>query len=44
MTFTRLIWSFQMLYLVCRPEDLHDPFGQFGPVKDVYLPRDYYTG
>ncbi|KAH1232951.1 Serine/arginine-rich SC35-like splicing factor SCL30A [Glycine max] len=28
----------------CRPEDLHGPFGQFGPLKDVYLPRDYYTG
>ncbi|KAH6777331.1 SC35-like splicing factor 30A [Perilla frutescens var. frutescens] len=28
----------------CRPEDLRRPFGQFGPIKDVYLPRDYYTG
>nr|DAD27630.1 TPA_asm: hypothetical protein HUJ06_029098 [Nelumbo nucifera] len=28
----------------CRPEDLRKPFGQFGPLKDVYLPRDYYTG
>lgn len=28
----------------CRPEDLRGPFGQFGPLKDVYLPRDYYTG
>ncbi|KAK6163759.1 hypothetical protein DH2020_000623 [Rehmannia glutinosa] len=28
----------------CRPEDLRRPFGQFGPVKDIYLPRDYYTG
>ncbi|CAM8916722.1 unnamed protein product [Rhodiola kirilowii] len=28
----------------CRPEDLQRPFGQFGPLKDVYLPRDYYTG
>ncbi|KAL9687747.1 hypothetical protein QQ045_032154 [Rhodiola kirilowii] len=28
----------------CRPEDLRRPFGQFGPLKDVYLPRDYYTG
>ncbi|CAK9156221.1 unnamed protein product [Ilex paraguariensis] len=27
-----------------RTEDLHGPFGEFGPVKDVYLPRDYYTG
>ncbi|WJX11335.1 Arginine/serine-rich splicing factor scl25a transcript I [Trifolium repens] len=32
------------LHKDCRPEDLHDPFGQFGPVKDIYLPRDYYTG
>ncbi|CAA2970333.1 serine arginine-rich SC35-like splicing factor SCL30A [Olea europaea subsp. europaea] len=28
----------------CRPEYLKRQFGQFGPVKDVYLPRDYYTG
>ncbi|XP_047323233.1 serine/arginine-rich SC35-like splicing factor SCL30A [Impatiens glandulifera] len=28
----------------CRIEDLRRPFGQFGPLKDVYLPRDYYTG
>ncbi|CAN6586640.1 unnamed protein product [Malus baccata var. baccata] len=28
----------------CRPEDLRGPFGRFGPLKDVYLPRDYYTG
>ncbi|KAF3638648.1 Serine/arginine-rich SC35-like splicing factor SCL30A [Capsicum annuum] len=28
----------------CRSEDLRRPFGQFGPVKDIYLPRDYYTG
>ncbi|PWA79185.1 serine/arginine-rich SC35-like splicing factor SCL33 [Artemisia annua] len=26
------------------PEDLRGPFGEFGPLKDVYLPRDYYTG
>ncbi|GAU34420.1 hypothetical protein TSUD_393730 [Trifolium subterraneum] len=32
------------LHKDCRPEDLHDPFSQFGPVKDIYLPRDYYTG
>ncbi|GJT18220.1 serine/arginine-rich SC35-like splicing factor SCL33 [Tanacetum coccineum] len=23
----------------CRPEDLRRPFGQFGPLKDIYLPR-----
>ncbi|KAL0338042.1 UNVERIFIED_CONTAM: Serine/arginine-rich SC35-like splicing factor SCL33 [Sesamum calycinum] len=28
----------------CRPEDLREPFGEFGPLKDIYLPRDYYTG
>ncbi|XP_073022156.1 serine/arginine-rich SC35-like splicing factor SCL30A isoform X2 [Primulina eburnea] len=28
----------------CRPEDLRRPFGQFGPLKDIYLPRDYHTG
>ncbi|KAJ9554872.1 hypothetical protein OSB04_009486 [Centaurea solstitialis] len=28
----------------CRPEDLRGPFGEFGPLKDVYLPRDYHTG
>ncbi|KAJ6816109.1 serine/arginine-rich SC35-like splicing factor SCL33 [Iris pallida] len=28
----------------CRPDDLRKPFGQFGPLKDIYLPRDYYTG
>nr|KYP75584.1 35 kDa SR repressor protein [Cajanus cajan] len=27
-----------------RPEDLRRPFGQFGPLKDIYLPKDYYTG
>ncbi|TVU46845.1 hypothetical protein EJB05_06417 [Eragrostis curvula] len=28
----------------CRPEDLRRPFGKFGRVKDIYLPRDYHTG
>ncbi|XP_050369540.1 serine/arginine-rich SC35-like splicing factor SCL30A [Argentina anserina] len=28
----------------CRPDDLRRPFGQFGPVKDIYLPKDYYSG
>jgi len=28
----------------CRPEDLRRPFGHFGPLKDIYLPKDYYTG
>jgi hypothetical protein len=29
---------------ICRPEDLRAPFERFGPVRDIYLPRDYYTG
>ncbi|RLN43331.1 serine/arginine-rich SC35-like splicing factor SCL33 [Panicum miliaceum] len=27
-----------------KPDDLRRPFGKFGRIKDVYLPRDYYTG
>lgn len=27
-----------------RPEDVRIPFERFGPVKDVYLPKDYYSG
>ncbi|CAK9156634.1 unnamed protein product [Ilex paraguariensis] len=30
--------------LNARPEDLRIPFERFGPVKDVYLPKDYYSG
>ncbi|XP_059632637.1 serine/arginine-rich SC35-like splicing factor SCL28 [Cornus florida] len=30
--------------LDARPEDLRNPFERFGPIKDVYLPKDYYTG
>ncbi|MBA0696584.1 hypothetical protein Goari_003126, partial [Gossypium aridum] len=26
------------------PEDLRVPFERYGPVKDVYLPKNYYTG
>ncbi|KAK3446873.1 hypothetical protein EUGRSUZ_A02501 [Eucalyptus grandis] len=32
------------LHRDCRAEDLRGPFGRFGPLKDIYLPRDYYTG
>ncbi|XP_059452952.1 serine/arginine-rich SC35-like splicing factor SCL28 isoform X2 [Corylus avellana] len=32
------------LPLDARPEDLRNPFERFGPVKDVYLPKNYYTG
>ncbi|OWM87483.1 serine/arginine-rich SC35-like splicing factor SCL30 isoform X2 [Punica granatum] len=30
--------------LDCRSEELRVPFERFGPVRDVYLPRDYYSG
>ncbi|XP_062211356.1 serine/arginine-rich SC35-like splicing factor SCL28 isoform X2 [Phragmites australis] len=29
--------------LTARPEDLRVPFEQFGPVKDIYLPRNFHT-
>ncbi|KAL5163530.1 Serine/arginine-rich SC35-like splicing factor SCL28 [Glycine soja] len=32
------------LPLDARPEDLRIPFERYGPVKDVYLPKNYYTG
>ncbi|KAB1214079.1 Serine/arginine-rich splicing factor 33 [Morella rubra] len=32
------------LPLDARPEDLRTPFERYGPVKDVYLPKNYYTG
>ncbi|KAL5541766.1 hypothetical protein UlMin_009476 [Ulmus minor] len=32
------------LPLDARPEDLRIPFERFGPVKDVYIPKNYYTG
>ncbi|XP_042403765.1 serine/arginine-rich SC35-like splicing factor SCL30 [Zingiber officinale] len=30
--------------LNCRPEDLRAQFDRFGPVRDVYLPKNYYSG
>lgn len=39
-----LVEFYSEVYIACRPEDLRAPFGEFGPLKDVYLPRDYYTG
>ncbi|KAL9275057.1 Serine/arginine-rich SC35-like splicing factor SCL30-like protein [Drosera capensis] len=30
--------------LDCRPEELRVPFERFGMVRDVYIPKDYYTG
>ncbi|XP_050218898.1 serine/arginine-rich SC35-like splicing factor SCL28 isoform X2 [Mercurialis annua] len=32
------------LPLDARTEDLRGPFEKYGPVKDVYLPKNYYTG
>ncbi|KAJ6897992.1 serine/arginine-rich SC35-like splicing factor SCL28 [Populus alba x Populus x berolinensis] len=32
------------LPLDARPEDLRGPFEKFGPLKDIYLPKNYYTG
>ncbi|XP_066392795.1 serine/arginine-rich SC35-like splicing factor SCL28 [Miscanthus floridulus] len=29
--------------LTARPEDIRVPFEQFGPIKDVYLPRNFHT-
>uniref|UniRef100_A0A1J3FJQ8 Serine/arginine-rich SC35-like splicing factor SCL28 n=1 Tax=Noccaea caerulescens TaxID=107243 RepID=A0A1J3FJQ8_NOCCA len=31
------------LPLDARPNDLRDSFERFGPLKDIYLPRNYYT-
>ncbi|KAL7253183.1 hypothetical protein ACSBR1_007669 [Camellia fascicularis] len=30
--------------LNCRPEELRVPFERFGVVRDVYIPKNYYTG
>ncbi|XP_062203990.1 serine/arginine-rich SC35-like splicing factor SCL30 [Phragmites australis] len=30
--------------LSVRAEDLRVPFERFGPVRDVYIPKDYYSG
>lgn len=32
------------LPLDARPEDLRRSFEKFGPLKDIYLPKNYYTG
>ncbi|KAB5537430.1 hypothetical protein DKX38_014963 [Salix brachista] len=32
------------LTLDARPEDLRGPFEKFGPLKDIYLPKNYHTG
>lgn len=33
-----------LIVFVFRPNDLRDSFERFGPLKDIYLPRNYYTG
>ncbi|KAM3323807.1 serine/arginine-rich SC35-like splicing factor SCL28 isoform X1 [Capsicum chacoense] len=30
--------------LSSRPDDLRVPFERYGPIKDVYLPKNYHTG
>ncbi|XP_041000556.1 serine/arginine-rich SC35-like splicing factor SCL30 [Juglans microcarpa x Juglans regia] len=30
--------------LDCRPEEIRVPFERFGLVRDVYIPKDYYSG
>lgn len=43
-----MVISFSLICFVTayahRPEDLRIPFERFGPLKDVYLPKNYYTG
>lgn len=43
---TLLIGTIYQLFprFVFRPNDLRDSFERFGPLKDIYLPRNYYTG
>ncbi|KAJ0701723.1 putative RNA recognition motif domain, nucleotide-binding alpha-beta plait domain superfamily [Helianthus annuus] len=36
--------NFLIFNIESGPEDLRRPFGHFGPLKDNYLPRDYYSG
>ena len=31
------------LLLLCRPDEVKEIFTKFGDIKDVYIPRDYYT-
>lgn len=30
--------------LDCRADEIRVPFERFGPVRDVYIPKDYYSG
>lgn len=38
------IYYYKHMRLFCKPEDLRIPFERFGPVKDVYLPKNFYIG
>lgn len=29
--------------LLCRTDEMRELFGKYGPLKDVYLPMDYYS-
>uniref|UniRef100_A0A251VRH3 Putative SC35-like splicing factor 30A n=1 Tax=Helianthus annuus TaxID=4232 RepID=A0A251VRH3_HELAN len=40
----QVFWFGIFVLIVGMPEDLRRPFGHFGPLKDIYLPRDYYSG
>ena len=51
--YSNLIFCFLSLHFknlasgcICtfRPEELRAPFERFGLVRDVYIPKDYYTG
>jgi len=42
--FVLLFYCVDFMVMVFRPDDLRIPFERFGPVKDVYLPKDYYSG
>lgn len=35
-TLLRWVW--------CRADEVREKFERFGEIRDVYLPRDYYTG
>jgi RNA recognition motif-containing protein len=32
-----------LFFLIFRAEEVRAAFSTYGPIKDVYLPRDYYT-
>lgn len=32
-----------LLYWICRPEDIRKEFERYGEVRDVYIPKDFYT-